>query len=262
MKDFINERWRAILAFNGLDDFDALWALDAEWFEAPNRGRGGWSGVARCELSLPDGGKSAVFLKRQENHNARSLAHPLCGAPTFLREFEWIMAYRQHAIPALEPVYFGMRGRGRAQRAILVSEELSGFSSLDVCQQRWQREGLPPRGERLGILRAVAGLLRKMSLHGILHGCFYPKHIFIRLDGDFVEARVIDLEKSRRRPFFLCALRDLYSLDHYLSSAWSRADRVRFLKCYLDIPRLNAYAKWLWRGVAARSARKQAMRAA
>jgi hypothetical protein len=260
MKDFINERWRSILAFNALEDFEALWELNAEWFEAPNRGRGGWSGVARCELSLPDGGKSAIFLKRQENHNARSLWHPLRGVPTLLREFEQIMAYRADAILSLEPVYFGMRGRGKGQRAVLVTEELTGFSSLDAYQQIWQHEGAPPRHERLEILQAVAGLLRRMSVHGIQHGCFYPKHVFIRIADGLPETRAIDLEKSRRRPFFMCALRDLYSLSHYASPVWSRTDRMRFLKRYLDISRMNTCAKWLWRNVAARSARKSAMR--
>jgi hypothetical protein len=87
MKDFVNERWRTILARNGLTDFDALWDLKADWFEAPNHRRGGWSGVSRCELDRPEGGKVAVFLKRQENHKARIWSHPVHGAPTFLREF-------------------------------------------------------------------------------------------------------------------------------------------------------------------------------
>ncbi|MDR2112160.1 MAG: lipopolysaccharide kinase InaA family protein [Candidatus Accumulibacter sp.] len=262
MKDFINEHWRPVLAFNGLDDFDALWKLDNEWVEAPNRCRGGWSGAARCELSLPGGGTAAIFLKRQENHTTRSLHHPLRGVPTFLREFKWIMAYRDDAISTLEPVYFGMRERDGNQRAILATEELTGFVSLEERELRWRREGVPPRGQRLPVLQAVAGLLRKMHVHGIRHGCFFPKHVFIRDNADgSVEARVIDLEKSCRRPRPMCALRDLYSLAHYVSSVWSRTDRLRFLDLYLDISRLDARAKWLWRGVAARSARKNAERA-
>lgn len=262
MKDFINERWRSILAFNELNDFDALWKLDAEWFEAPNQRRGGWSGVARCELPLPEGGSAAIFLKRQENHGTRSLLHPVNGVPTFLREFKRIMAYRGNAIPTLEPVFFGMRLRGKDQRAILATEELTGFVSLEDCVQGWMRDGVPPRAERLPILKAVAELLRKMHDHGIRHGCFFPKHVFIRTDADgSVEACVIDLEKSRRHPLrVMCALRDLYSLSYYSSSAWSRADRIRFFKQYLGIPRLDAYAKWLWRSVVARSARKSVAR--
>ena len=108
MKDFINERWRPILAHNGLTSFDALWKLKADWFEEPNQRRGGWSGVSRCELALPGGGMRAVFLKRQENHKARLWTHPLRGAPTFLREFRHIQHYRACGIPTLEPVYFAM----------------------------------------------------------------------------------------------------------------------------------------------------------
>lgn len=264
MKDFINERWLSILAFNGLDDFDALWRFRAEWFETPNQRRGGWSGVARCELPLPEGGSAAIFLKRQENHRTRSLRHPLDGVPTFLREFERIMAYRQQAIPSLEPVYFAMRGRGANQRAILVTEELTGFVPLDGLVRGWMRDGMPPRAARLPVLLAVAALARQMHAHGICHGCFYPKHVFIRAAPEAdIAARVIDLEKSRKCPLrTICALRDLYSLSHYSPPAWSRTDRLRFFKAYLGLPRLNAYARWLWRRIVARSARKSAARSA
>ncbi len=262
MKDYVNERWRTILAHNGLCGFDALWQLNTEWFEAPNQRRGGWSGVARCELKLPDGGTAAIFLKRQENHGTRSFWHPFSGVPTFLREFRRIMAYRQHSIPTLEPVFFGMRGHGSGQRAILATEELTGFVSLDNYEQGWACSGRPSRTERLSVLKAVAELLRAMHAHGIRHNCFFPKHVFIRINpGGEVEARVIDLEKSSRRPLqLMCALRDLYSLGHYTSSAWSRTDRVWFFRQYLGVARLNAYAKWLWRGVVARSVRRSAGR--
>jgi len=262
MKDYMNERWRSILAHNGLAGFDELWKLEAEWFEAPNQRRGGWSGVSRCELQLPEGGVAAIFLKRQENHGTRSLAHPVHGVPTFLREFKRIMAYRDNAIPSLEPVYFGMRTRGKDQRAILVTEELTDFVSLEDRVQGWLRNGVPERAERLRILKAVAELLKKMHACGIRHGCFFPKHVFVRIAPDgSVEARVIDLEKSRRHPLrVMCALRDLYSLSHYSSSAWSRTDRVRFFRHYLGIPRLNTYAKWLWRNVVKRSEQKRRAR--
>jgi hypothetical protein len=262
MEDFINERWRSILAFNGLDDFDALWRFQAEWFETPNRRRGGWSGVTRCELPLPEGGVAAIFLKRQENHGTRSLRHPLDGVPTFLREFKGIMNYRRYAIPSLEPVYFAMRGRGKNQRAILVTEELTGFVSLADLERRWTHEGMPPRALRLRVLHAIAALLRRIHEHNLCHRCFFPKHIFIRADPETgVVARAIDLENSRRLPLrVLCAQRDLYCLSHYVSPVWSRTDRLRLLMAYLGLPRPNAYARYLWRRVAACSARKNAAR--
>jgi hypothetical protein len=262
MDGFIDDRWRLIFSFNGLDDFDALWRLQTEWFEAPNYRRGGWSGAARCELSLPEGGTTAIFLKRQENHGTRSLRHPLNGEPTFLREFKQIMAFRRYAIPSLEPVYFAMRGRGRNQRAVLATVELTGFISLAELEQRWAHEGLPPRAVRLCLFQAIAALLRRIHEHGICHGCFYPKHVFIRMTpGMDITARVIDLEKSRRLPLCaMCAFRDLYCLNHHSSPAWSHTDRLRLLLTYLGLLRLNTRARRLWRRIAARSARKHAER--
>jgi hypothetical protein len=258
MKDYLSEHWRPILAYNGLADFAALWQHKADWFEEPNHRRGGWSGVSRCELTLPDGGKCAVFLKRQENHKARIWTHPVRGAPTFLREFRHIMHYRSCGIPTLEPVYFGMYKEGKDHRAILITEELSGFISMEDRVQDWLKNGAPPRKERLPHLEAVATLLRKMHEHGIQHNCYFPKHVFTRVNSDgSVEARVIDLEKSRWRPSrTICAIRDLYTLNHH-SLCWSTSDRLWFFMSYLQIDRLTPYAKWLWRMIERRSHRKQ-----
>lgn len=261
MKDYLDERWRAILAHNGLADFDSLWRHAADWFEPPNRRRGGWSGVSRCELACPDGGRAAIFLKRQENHGTPSLLHPLRGVPTYLREFQRIMDYRRAGIPTLEPVFFGRRRVGGDDRAILVTAELTGFVSLEDRVRRWLDNGAPPRPRRLAILGEVAALLRNMHAHGIQHSCFFPKHVFVRVgrvdEGGAVEARVIDLEKSRWRALpTLCALRDLYSLN-LLSQSWSASDRLWFFKAYLQIPRLTPFAKWLWRRIAARTAKKR-----
>jgi len=261
MKDFVNERWRPILAHNGVSSFEALWALEAAWFEEPNQRKGGWSGVSRCELDLPAGGRCAIFLKRQENHRARLWNHPLRGISTFLREFQHIMHYRSSGVPTLEPVYFGMRKIGKDERAILITEELTGFVSLEDRVQRWLRDGAPARPARLRLLRAAATLLRQMHDHGIQHNCFFPKHVFLRVGDDGgVEARVIDLEKSRWRPSRLvCARRDLYTLNYH-SLCWSRSDRLWFFREYLQIDRLTPYAKWLWRHIASRSQRKERIR--
>ena len=262
MKDYLNEHWRAILAHNGLADFDSLWELKAQWFEEPNHRRGGWSGVSRCELKRPDGGTCAIFLKRQENHKARLWNHPVRGAPTFLREFQHVIRYRANGIASLEPIYFAMRKVGKDHRAILITEELTGFTSVEDQVQRWLKEGAPPRPVRLRILAAVATLLRDMHAHGIQHNCFFPKHVFTRTNEDgSVDARVIDLEKSRWRPSrTLCAMRDLYTLNHH-SQCWSRSDRLWFFKEYLNIKHLTTYAKWLWRRIENRSTRKNRVHA-
>lgn len=263
MENYVNEKWRATLAHNGLADFDSLWNLDASWFEEPNRRRGGWSGVSRFEMMCPDGEVVAVFIKRQENHDTRSWRHPLRGIPTFQREFERIMAYRRCGVPTLEPVYFGVRREGRDQRAILVTEEMSGFRSLSDWVHAWTVGAPPSRQERRTVITAVAALLRRMHEHHIRHGCFFPKHVFVRVGSDGrAEARAIDLEKSRFHPIrMVCSLRDLYSLNHYSPSFWTRTDRLRFLLDYLGIARLTSAAKRRWHQVAAVSERKNRDRA-
>ena len=258
MQDYLNEDWRSILAFNGLTDFESLWQLDAPWFEEPNQRRGGWSGVSRYQVNLPDGGTGAIFIKRQENHGTWSWRHPLRGIPTFYREFGRIMNYVSKGIPTLVPVYFATRTVGKDQRAILITEELTGYLSLEDRIQSWLKDGAPSRLQRRRILKSVVVLLQGMHAHGIRHSCFFPKHVFVRLNIDgSVDARVIDLEKSRWRPSkTLCAMQDLYSLSSF-SSCWSRSDQLWFLKEYLKIPRLTPYAKWLWRNIAARLVRKK-----
>jgi len=245
MREAVTERWRTILAHNGLAGFDALWDLDADWFEPPNRRRGGWSGVSRYRMRCPDGGSAGVFIKRQENHDYRTLLHPLRGIPTFLRELRNIQRYRRCQAPALEPVYFAWRRYHGRHQAILITEELAGYRSLLEIQEEWQRQGWPPRAERLPVLHAVADLARRIHACRLQHNCLYPKHVLLRRGQAGWEARVIDLEKTKRRWRRIVArVRDLSTLNRYCIG-WSRTDRLRFFLRYLGKPRLTPQAKRL-----------------
>ncbi len=257
MSDFLNPAWRAPLTANGLDSFDVLWNLQAPWFDEPNHARGGWSGVARIEIGSAAGMEHGFFLKRQENYRIFSWRHPVRGIPTLLREFRLILRYRAAGIATVDPVYFAMRFTAKGHRAILITVALDGFAPLDAYVAGWPTQGRPAPAERRRVLTAVADLTRRIHDRHIQHNCYYPKHIFVRVgaDGD-VEARVIDLEKSRWRPArIFCAQRDLDTLNRH-SPDWSRTDRLRFLKTYLGIAHLTPYGKWLWRRLAARAARK------
>jgi hypothetical protein len=254
INDYVAAEWQRIFEFNGLRTFDDFWKLEAQWFEEPNQRRGGWSGVARCELNKPEGGAVRVFLKRQENHITRTLAHPIRGLPTFIREFESIMRYRRRGIPTLTPIYFGVRCEGGDRRAILMTEELSGFRSLDEMSRDWRTV---PARTRAAIVRAVAQLLRQIHAHHLSHNCFYPKHVFLRIaSDDRIETRIIDLEKTKRRPFGLDRdFRDMRRLNGP-GLPWSRSDRLRFFKEYLGIEKLTPAAKAKWRRIARRHLEK------
>ena len=263
MEDYIDTDWKPILEYNGLASFEALWQLDVPWFEAPNERRGGWSGVARLELQRPDGGRVGVFLKRQENHNTPTWLHPFRGAPTFRREFKRIRLYQRCEVPSLEPVFFAMRRCGQDDRAILMTAELEGFVSLEQLSEDFRIHGECARaggiglGDRRAVVIAVAHLVRRMHAKRLRHGCLFGKHVFVRkTETGQIEARVIDLEKTHRQPSqSLCAKHDLYLLSSG-TKGWRRSEKVLFLREYLQITRLNAYAKWLWRAVWKHAARK------
>jgi len=253
MQDYIDPTWRPILERNELGDFDALWRLEAGWLEEPNRKRKGWSGVSKIPLALPDGTLAWVYLKRQEDNNTLSWRHPIAGIPTFAREFHHIQRYRAFDIPTLDPVFFGVRTVAGKARAILATVELSGFIALDA----WLAEEPRPRTQRLDCLDAVAATLRAMHRQRIRHSCFFPKHIFVRVNQTGgIELRIIDLEKSRRIPLRVgCTLRDLDSLNRH-ASGWSRTDRLRFLLRYLGVSHVTPYARWLWGRLTVRRAKK------
>jgi hypothetical protein len=252
MKDYCPEKWLTILRHNDLDSFDQLWSLDVEWFEPPNQRRGGWSGVSRCELDLPDGGKIAIFLKRQENHITRTVLHPF-GMSTFVREIQNILRFKKASIPALEPVYFAVRKVDGNLRAILCSAALVGYEPLENLVERWSTEGWPDRKNRQRLMGAVASVMSRMHDHKIQHNCFYPKHIFISFTDAEIKVRIIDLEKAKvkilRR---FASFRDLYALNRH-ARYWSRTDRLRFLLIYLGRKSLDRDAKELWRKIATRT---------
>ncbi|MBK6908691.1 MAG: hypothetical protein IPH08_16975 [Rhodocyclaceae bacterium] len=255
-EDFVAPEWDERLAANGLGSFDALWALDAGWFEPPNKRRGGWSGVSRYELSLADGSTEGVFIKRQENHQTRSWRHPLRGIPTFERELRLIRLYQEAGIPTLEPLFYGARQVDGNARAILVTRELAGFRPMGDLVPEWLEHGAPPRRERYAYLAAVAAVLARIHAAGIVHNCFFPKHVFVRHASDGqVEVRIIDLEKSRRRPQALCRARDLFALIRH-AQWWQVRDRLFFLRAYLGERHLSADGKRLWRELHERGRKK------
>jgi len=227
MTDFIASDDRALLEQHGLADFDALWALKLEAVDEPNTERGGWSSVYRLDL-----GEHAYYLKRQSNHLTRSLLHPL-GEPTFAREFRNIQHYAALGIPALQAAFFGRRRVDGEQRAILLTRALDDWDDLYALFQRWPELAEP---RRAALVRACGELARRLHAAGQVHGCFYPKHIFLRGRDQACEACLIDLEKTR--PLLLGRRDRIKDLEPLIRRAdpWSSAEVAAFVAAYLDAP--------------------------
>lgn len=247
--DYIDPEWREALTANGLDSFDRLWPVaESAWFELPNYARGGWSGVTRQTLRLPDGSQAGIFVKRQENHVYRSLRHFFRPAATLEREFRNCLCFRELDIPSMEPLYYAERRVDGKLRAILVTRELEGYRSLDSTEFRPLRQ--LPSAERTRLIANLADIIRRMHVHRFQHTCLYPKHLFVKKNTDgSVDVRFIDLEKTRWLPFRRwIVLRDFDSLRRH-AEGWSRTDRLRLFLAYQQEKKLSLSSKRLLKAI-------------
>ncbi|WP_137818629.1 lipopolysaccharide kinase InaA family protein [Pseudomonas sp. 2FG] len=248
MKDFIASEDSALLEQHGLASYEALWALTLAAVDEPNTERGGWSCVYRLEL-----GEAAYYLKRQSNYLGRSLRRPF-GEPTFAREFRSIQRYRQLGIPALRAAFFAQRRVAGEQRALLLTRALDGWQDLEHWLQGWTERS---EAQRMAILRACGELVRRLHDARQMHGCFYPKHIFLReRDGEFA-AQLIDLEKTRSLWFGeRDRIKDLEPLLRRASS-WSEAEVCELLLAYVGSG--GDVQRW-WQRLGARRHNKESRR--
>ncbi len=246
MSGFIAAQDRALLERHGLSSFDALWALKLDAVDEPNTERGGWSAVYRLEL-----GERAFYLKRQSNYLTRSLLRPL-GEPTFAREFRNIRRYAELGIPTLQAAFFAQRKSPGEHRAVLLTRALDGWSDLAHWLEKWSTLDW---AKRSAILRACGELARCLHQAGQMHGCFYPKHIFLQEHGATFDAQLIDLEKTR--PLLLGRRDRIKDLEPLLRRAriWSETEARELLTAYLgDVVGVDLW----WRLIAARRRKKEA----
>lgn len=179
--------------------FERWWATEGEWVEPPNVRRDGESGVQRVKPR--DGRQPMLYCKRQIGHLHRSLRHPL-GRPTVLRERDALQAFSGLGVRVPKIVYCGAQRQAGRWQALLVTEELEGFVSLE----QWYETGLNElhgSGVQKRILEAVGETLSRYHRARWQHGCCYPKHIFVKVTGEAnaprIEIAMLDLEKCRRR---------------------------------------------------------------
>lgn len=209
--------------------FDRWWQSPGAWVEPANQRRGGESGVRLLEPRDPS--HRPLYCKRQSGHTYRSLRHPL-GRPTVLREIKAYRAFARIGLKTPTIVYCAARQHQGQWQALLVTEALQGFVSLE----QWYA-GAPGAECRHAVLPQVAATLARLHQAGWQHGCCYPKHIFVKTQTDQegqsrVEIALLDLEKSRRRWRTLDAARhDLRQLKRHRGPI-PEADLTVLLQAY------------------------------
>jgi len=245
MKDFIAEAHAPILASAGLDDFEALWSLSLPPVDSANQRGSGSSFV--CRLQLGDRG---YYLKRQQGYLTHSLRHPF-GESLCAREWRNIQRFERLRIAALTAAFFGRRGLGSKQRALLLTKALDDFSDLTAYLALWQNM---PTAKREAIVCCCGELAKNLHGSGQKHGCLYPKHIFLRQNESGWQSCLIDLEKAR--PLLPLQRDRISDLEPLLRRAeqWADEEQRLFLRSYL--PEGEALEPWLDR-LSARRQRKQ-----
>ncbi len=262
MREFKTDEWQVVADAGGLNDFDAIWGQDIGWFEEPNQRRGGWSGVSRLEVALPDGSRSPVFIKRQQNHITRTWRHPVWGITTFRREFENLQRLQALGVPTLDVLYFSERVVDGDRQAILISRELTGYISFEDYMVDWQQHGFPEKPVWRRLINELAGIARHMHQHHIQQNCFVPKHVFISgLDGE-MDIRLIDFEKAKRTvTVHRAMLRDLDTFNRHCPGLRT-TDRLRFLMAYCGQDRVDEHVRALWQELVALMRKKRDSRKA
>jgi hypothetical protein len=136
-----------------------------------------------------------------------------------MREREALQACAALNVGAPVLVYADCRKVAGVWHALLVTEGLEGFSSLEDC---YARDEQLVWGEplHLKVLHEIGACLARYNRGRWQHGCLRMKHVFVRVQGDSVEVALLDLEKSHRRfSAKRAAQHDLKQLKRH--SSWS-----------------------------------------
>jgi len=100
-------------------------------------------------------------------------------------------------------------------------------------------------------------LARRLHEAGQMHGCFYPKHIFLRETDDAFEATLIDLEKTR--PLWFGQRDRVRDLEPLLRRApdWNESDVRHLLAAYLGTASSGPEVDDWYRRLGARRKKKE-----
>ncbi|MES2547982.1 MAG: lipopolysaccharide kinase InaA family protein [Pseudomonadota bacterium] len=250
MQSALSPQYQQLLQQHQLASFEQLWDYQGDWFEPPNRERGGWSGVNYIELIDNTGQTHGFYLKRQQAHMRRTWQHPIAGEPTFVREFEILEHLGKHHVATPKLVFFG----SQQDKAILLTEALTGFLAADEWLKNHAH--LLVSRQRM-LMRALAKAVRKLHQGGVQHRSLYLKHLFVKENNGVFEVAAIDFEKSRITAFMAWfRFADLITL-HYRTADLRASNKLAFFKQYFAIQHLTPFYKVLCRYLHQQSLQKR-----
>lgn len=236
-----------MLAAAGLDSLEALFdPTRGESLDKP--GLDPWRERVRLSLDA-SGGRGMLYLKRYRDPPAsarREVIRSETGAATVAEvEWSWLNRLRDSGFPCPEPVALGGKHEnGRELRSALVTAAVPG-----VSLEHWVLRQRHAPGATREVLVALAELIRRFHAEGTVHRDLYLSHVLYDESASPAQSLyLIDLQRllRPRARWRRWIVKDLAALNYSTpATAASSVDRIRWLKVYLGVSRLDADARRL-----------------
>jgi hypothetical protein len=241
--EYVSPKFVNLLQQHQLASFSQLWNYEGEWFETPNKKRGGWSGVNYIELTDDAGQPQGFYLKRQEGYMRKTWRHPIDGEPTFQREFKILQFLMPTKVATPTLTYFAKNDN----QAILMTAALAGFVPADA----WLQENGGALSDELdesvrSFIGALALSVRTMHDAKVQHRALYLKHLFVKPvehHANQFDVALIDFEKARvTRLIKFYRFSDLMKLWHR-APLFSLHHKRAFYQHYFNVTTFNFFDK-------------------
>ncbi|MEK7755997.1 MAG: lipopolysaccharide kinase InaA family protein [Planctomycetota bacterium] len=244
----ISEGFETLLRANGWTSLDALLSCsNGERLDKP--GLDSWR--QRWRLTLDDHGTPRMFyLKRflgPPRWAIRAMRSSGGGASSLAgNEWEWIRRITEDGIPCVQAVAFGEDlACSHELRSAILTAGVPG-QSLERWVIQWHDAD---RFTIQQLIMTTAALISRLHRQGYIHRDLYLSHVFYDPSSPMERSlRLIDLQRviRPRWRFRRWMVKDLASLNFSTPSRLvSRTDRVRWLRRYLGIEKLDASARRL-----------------
>ncbi len=227
----VNEKYLRVLADNGIDAAESLWAVEGETVKKQLKYRG-------TERSLLKSGEGLVevFVKRYQPLPLKDRLKGLLSLkPVFpdcaLHEWDSILAFHREGIDTMEPIAAGALADGRSVDMTLGIGKSRRASDIlsEGCDSQTRRR----------LVEKIATLAARMHSARFAHQDFYLVHLFVK---DDLTVMPIDLQRVIMGPQFgvRWQVKDLAQLLFSSRPHVSWTDIMRFWKIYtISFPELQ-----------------------
>ncbi|MCH7839656.1 MAG: hypothetical protein IID38_05415 [Planctomycetes bacterium] len=236
-----------LLQRHHLDTLDALFCAQGQRLDKP--GLSSWR--ERLRLSLDDADSPRVFYLKRFRQPPRAAQREVrrsgCRASSMAGlEWNWIARLERDGIPCMAPVAMGEDpSASREQRSAILTAAVPGVS-LEMWMDQW---GEPERATIRRLTAPLAGLIARLHRRGYVHRDLYLSHVFYDpSQPDDQSLHLIDLQRVMRPSlrWRRWIIKDLAALNFSAPERFvSASDRVRWLRSYLGIVKLDPTARRL-----------------